>query len=54
MSRYQSWGRFPKLPQRARVIAGGPLELAPGDEVLAFGNGRSYGDSCLFFKHQLK
>jgi FAD/FMN-containing dehydrogenase len=48
-SRYQPWGRYPKVPQTARVLAGvdAGLGLAAGERVLAFGNGRSYGDSCL-------
>jgi FAD/FMN-containing dehydrogenase len=48
-TRYQPWGRYPKVPQTARVIAGveAGLGLAAGERVLAFGNGRSYGDSCL-------
>jgi FAD/FMN-containing dehydrogenase len=48
-SRYQSWGRYPKAAQSARVIAGtaGGLAIVPGERVLPFGNGRSYGDSCL-------
>ncbi len=49
MSRYQSWGRYPKVLQSARVLAGSGarLDLAAGECVLPFGNGRSYGDSCL-------
>jgi FAD/FMN-containing dehydrogenase len=48
-SRYQPWGRYPQVPQTARVLAGvdAGLGLAAGERVLPFGNGRSYGDSCL-------
>lgn len=51
MSRYQSWGRFPRQPQTAHLLpfrdeaSGAMAELAAGS--LVFGNGRSYGDSCL-------
>jgi FAD/FMN-containing dehydrogenase len=45
---YASWGRHPKLPQRAVRLnwrsAGWPTVAAP---ALPRGNGRSYGDSCL-------
>jgi FAD/FMN-containing dehydrogenase len=49
-----SWGRYPALPQEAHslgwrdraVTSWRELALAHGN-VLAFGNGRSYGDSCL-------
>ncbi len=49
MSRYQSWGRYPKLPQSVRVLAeaASDLGIKPGERVLPFGNGRSYGDTCL-------
>lgn len=52
--KYESWGRYPKVDP-ARVVA--PLWVSdvpavlrdvPADQsVLAFGYGRSYGDSCL-------
>lgn len=51
MAPLTSWGRYPKHPQ-----AGHPVHwpsdldtavLAAGAETLAFGRGRSYGDSCL-------
>lgn len=49
--RYQSWGRHPKAwDQRILEIPSltGPLPLpADGSSVLAYGLGRSYGDSCL-------
>lgn len=49
--RYQSWGRYPDLPQTALPLqwASEPLPLAQsgGRNLLPFGNGRSYGDSCL-------
>ncbi len=49
VNRYQSWGRYPKHEQLARVLPDviGALELPVGEKVLPFGNGRSYGDSCL-------
>ena len=51
MKAYESWGRYPRS-EPARVIplfwANEPLpERAAGDSLLAFGQGRSYGDSCL-------
>jgi FAD/FMN-containing dehydrogenase len=48
-TRYQSWGRYPRIAQQARVMAADDagLGLTVGERVLAFGNGRSYGDSCL-------
>ena len=44
----ESWGRFPRVPQRAWVIPDRWSSL-PGTSgpVLPRGNGRSYGDSCL-------
>ncbi|MFP6556768.1 FAD-binding protein [Paraburkholderia sp. B3] len=53
-SKLQSWGRYPYAPQSGEPIAwrdaiGARLTRAcahPGT-TLAFGNGRSYGDSCL-------
>lgn len=49
MNRYQSWGRFPDIQQTARVLGGADagLGVGAGERVLPFGNGRSYGDSCL-------
>jgi FAD/FMN-containing dehydrogenase len=49
MNRYQSWGRYPRMRQVARVIdtADADLGLDAGVRILPFGNGRSYGDSCL-------
>ncbi len=50
MTAYQSWGGYPKLAQQARLLRWRDAELpVPGDglSVLPFGNGRSYGDSCL-------
>ena len=43
---YQSWGRYPAEPQRAVRPARAELKGA-GHNVLPFGNGLSYGDSCL-------
>ncbi|MBM3485658.1 MAG: FAD-binding oxidoreductase [Alphaproteobacteria bacterium] len=49
--RYQSWGRYPAATQTASRIAwrSDPLPIgnAPARDYLPFGNGRSYGDSCL-------
>ena len=49
MTRYQSWGRYPRIPQSARVMAADAKGLGSlaGERILPFGNGRSYGDSCL-------
>ncbi len=48
---YQSWGHYPPVRQEALALVSrdNPLPL-PADEakrVLPYGNGRSYGDSCL-------
>ena len=48
-----SWGRYPAFPQHGHSIywrEDVPLalaELAAGSPVLAYGFGRSYGDSCM-------
>jgi FAD/FMN-containing dehydrogenase len=49
-----SWGRYPQLPQRRHACAwrdelAGSLSLlaATHQTTLPYGNGRSYGDSCL-------
>ncbi|MEB0122547.1 FAD-binding oxidoreductase [Pseudomonas sp. CCI1.2] len=49
-----SWGRYPHIPQNAHTCswqreAPDQLKQAIGDHgsTLAYGNGRSYGDSCL-------
>ncbi len=48
-SRYHSWGRYPLWDQAAVRLnwRSEPLPLKTGQVVLPFGNGRSYGDSCL-------
>ena len=59
MSRHLSWGRYPRLPQTGRAVSW-PDEVGPAlaaaqlpdasgapGGTLAFGCGRSYGDSCL-------
>jgi FAD/FMN-containing dehydrogenase len=51
MRTYQSWGRFPRA-QHTRVLPvfwrSDPLPLPePGETVLPYAWGRSYGDSCL-------
>ncbi|WP_233862555.1 FAD-binding oxidoreductase [Paraburkholderia adhaesiva] len=54
MGALQSWGRYPCAPQQAHTVAWrDALPLAWRDAAagtgttLGFGNGRSYGDSCL-------
>ncbi len=48
---YESWGRFPRFDQKAvrfRRDSNPFAAVASGTEtILPFGNGRSYGDSCL-------
>lgn len=48
---YQSWGRYPKADAEAVRLEwrGDAFPVAPSDHrsVLPYGNGRSYGDSCL-------
>lgn len=51
MRNKSSWGRYPKYPQTAHSV-NWPADVAPltarlPDGFLPFGNGRSYGDSCL-------
>ncbi|MEO6324676.1 MAG: FAD-binding oxidoreductase [Thermoanaerobaculia bacterium] len=48
---YESWGRYPRV-EPARVVplfwGNQPLPArSAGESLLAFGQGRSYGDSCL-------
>ncbi|MEC5407899.1 FAD-binding oxidoreductase [Paraburkholderia sp. MPAMCS5] len=54
MNTVLSWGRYPSFPQEAHTIAWRDVASATWREVneewgttLPFGNGRSYGDSCL-------
>jgi FAD/FMN-containing dehydrogenase len=56
MTEILSWGRYPKVPQQPHPVAwrdmtGHVLREAIGSTALGttlpFGNGRSYGDSCL-------
>lgn len=51
MATYESWGRFPRFDQEAVLFRRGsdPFEMLTSDTetILPFGNGRSYGDSCL-------
>ena len=43
-----SWGRYPPVRQNRRALAPGVDSFSPrAERVLAFGNGRSYGDVCL-------
>jgi len=48
---YQSWGRYPETAQTAVPVRWRherlPLEGIQDKTVLPYGNGRSYGDSCL-------
>jgi len=48
-SRYQSWGRYPPAKHQVRFLRWRhePLSHIGASSVLPFGNGRSYGDSCL-------
>ncbi len=48
-SRYQSWGRYPPATHQVRFLRWRhePLSHIGPSSVLPFGNGRSYGDSCL-------
>ena len=43
----ESWGRYPRVAQEARPLAWADDPLPSGAPLLAFGMGRSYGDSCL-------
>ena len=50
LANYQSWGRYPQVNQKSYAVSWGhedvPFADLPGT-VLAYGQGRSYGDSCL-------
>lgn len=49
-NRYQSWGRYPRAQHTVWRLSARPARLSvpkPALSVLPFGNGRSYGDSCL-------
>jgi FAD/FMN-containing dehydrogenase len=50
-NRYQSWGRYPKAEQTVLKMLWRhePIPSSEGatGKILPFGNGRSYGDSCL-------
>jgi FAD/FMN-containing dehydrogenase len=55
-----SWGRFPNLPQQAHacgwrdeLAANAAALVASQGHTLPFGNGRSYGDSCLAANDQV-
>ena len=49
MDRYVSWGLYPKANHEVRILGCRDYGVAPpmGKTQLPFGNGRSYGDSCL-------
>jgi len=48
-SKFQSWGRLPGADQAGVTLwtRTDPLPLSSGSSVLPYGQGRSYGDSCL-------
>ena len=48
-ARYRSWGRYPATVERGTELDGPalPSNVLGVAAVLPFGNGRSYGDSCL-------
>lgn len=47
-SSYQSWGHYPNNPARKVVPITWATDALPADrQLLAYGLGRSYGDSCL-------
>ena len=47
-TRYESWGRYPKVEQTVIEPVWLPeVRIPPTDSVLAYGCGRSYGDCCL-------
>lgn len=55
-----SWGRFPNAPQQAHgcgwrdeLAANAAALVASQGQTLPFGNGRSYGDSCLAANDQV-
>jgi len=52
--KYESWGKYPKYPQsghqphwRENIAYDFPNVLEKYRTTLPYGNGRSYGDSCL-------
>ncbi|MGH9906766.1 MAG: FAD-binding oxidoreductase [Pyrinomonadaceae bacterium] len=51
VKKYESWGRYPQAKHTQIVAIKGPDVTIPSERyprpVLAFGQGRSYGDSCL-------
>ena len=48
MNTYSSWGRYPHVRQRGITISDRFAPLPEqSDTILPYGNGRSYGDSCL-------
>lgn len=50
-TRYQSWGRYPKVTQDALWLywcdVSLPIQVVGDRSFLPFSNGRSYGDVCL-------
>jgi FAD/FMN-containing dehydrogenase len=59
MRAYESWGRFPRVAPHAHAVLpiswrSAPLPAsADGRLLLPYGQGRSYGDSCLNLGHAL-
>lgn len=57
MTKITSWGRYPKYPQTVQFANWpeqvGPLAKKLANGFLPFGNGRSYGDSCLASNDQV-
>lgn len=50
MENFRSWGKFPYVEQEAIVLQKDAIDFKVFDEnttYLPYGNGRSYGDSCL-------
>ncbi|MBI4397665.1 MAG: FAD-binding oxidoreductase [Candidatus Omnitrophica bacterium] len=50
MNAYECWGRYPKAKHQIEPIywtSENPFIHSPATSYLAFGKGRSYGDSCL-------
>lgn len=61
MASYESWGRYPKAPPanverldtRLKAAERIRTAAASGHRLLAYGRGRSYGDSCLNGDHTI-
>ena len=53
MTNIRSWGLINKLSQKTTIIDDKFINLNEKDNI-PFGNGRSYGDSCLSNNHLIK